>query len=104
MNIINETKNKLLKRKEIVISIDRTNNPGFEDALNVLADNFKILNAHFKNILLLWMLANSPRNFKRALLSDLVKIIKNILAAVCRKKYAGNNARAIAQLKKLHFT
>ncbi len=42
MNIINESKNKLLKRKEITISIDRTNNPGFEDALNVLADNFKI--------------------------------------------------------------
>lgn len=42
MEIVKETKNDLLKRKEILFKLDSDSNPGFETARKTLADKMKV--------------------------------------------------------------
>jgi len=54
MDILNETKNELLKRREILVALESESNPGLENSKKSLAEKFKaefdsIAVKHIKN-------------------------------------------------------
>ncbi|MFH1802010.1 MAG: hypothetical protein ABH864_01000 [archaeon] len=88
MEILNETKNELLKRKELLVSLASESNPGFEGSRKSIAEKFK---AELDNITVKYIKNNFGTNefLVEAFIYESIKDKERIEPKIKPKKKAG---------------